>query len=109
MTLRKLCEVADFSAEGKQTFKIASKDIVIFYINDIYYAIDQKCSHKGANLAKGTLKDNTIKCTAHDAVFNLATGDVIQQPNGFIGKQKKIEKLATYKVEKRDNALFIDI
>ncbi len=109
MMLIKLCDVADFSAELKQTFKIASKDIVVFYIKAKYYAIDRRCSHKGANLAKGTLKDITISCPAHNAVFSLTTGDVIQQPKGIFGKPMNIKKMAIYKVEKRDNELFIDI
>lgn len=45
-----------------------------------YYAIGNKCTHRGCKLSKGTLKGEIIKCPCHGSRFNIKTGDAVGGP-----------------------------
>jgi 3-phenylpropionate/trans-cinnamate dioxygenase ferredoxin subunit len=109
MTLHKLCEIEDFSKEGRQAFRIADKDIAVFHFEGSYYAIDRKCTHMGGDLANGALSGKTIKCPRHGAVFDVTTGELMQQVGKMAGLVKKAKNARTYKVQVKDRALFVDI
>lgn len=44
------------------------------------HALSGKCTHYGANLAKGAYADGIIRCPWHGACFNVETGDIEDFP-----------------------------
>jgi nitrite reductase/ring-hydroxylating ferredoxin subunit len=54
------------------------KEILVVKQDDRFYAIDGWCSHMGASLDQGQVRDKTIRCRVHGAVFDLETGKVLQ-------------------------------
>src|SRR5271157_4946383 len=98
MQQEKLCDVAEFPADGKKLFNVGGKEIAVFFIEDNYYAIDAKCSHMGGALIDGKLDGKWIKCPKHGAVFNLETGDVTEPVAGMAGKLKKAKPMGVYPV-----------
>jgi len=55
-------------------------DIAVFKIDDHYYAIEDVCSHDGAEIASGTLEGDEIICPRHGARFCVKTGEVRSAP-----------------------------
>nr|CAB3220717.1 apoptosis-inducing factor 3-like [Phallusia mammillata] len=45
-----------------------------------YNAIGHKCTHYGAPLVKGALKNGHVRCPWHGACFNVRTGDIEDYP-----------------------------
>uniref|UniRef100_H2Z8R6 Rieske domain-containing protein n=1 Tax=Ciona savignyi TaxID=51511 RepID=H2Z8R6_CIOSA len=45
-----------------------------------YSAIGHKCTHYGAPLVKGALRDGRVRCPWHGACFNVKTGDIEDFP-----------------------------
>jgi nitrite reductase/ring-hydroxylating ferredoxin subunit len=58
--------------------RAGKKEILVVKQGDRFYAIDGWCSHMGASLEQGQVRDGTIRCRVHGAVFDLETGKVLQ-------------------------------
>lgn len=51
-------------------------EVAIFKIDGQFYAIEDVCSHDGAEIASGELKGDEIICPRHGARFCVKTGEV---------------------------------
>ncbi len=51
-------------------------DVAIFKIDGQFYAIEDVCSHDGAEIASGELDGDEIICPRHGAKFCVKTGAV---------------------------------
>ncbi len=54
--------------------------VAVFNIDGEFLAIEDVCSHDGAELASGELEGDVIVCPRHGAKFCLRTGDVLAPP-----------------------------
>lgn len=54
--------------------------VAVFRIDGEYYAIEDACTHDGAEIAGGTLYGCEISCPRHGARFCLKTGKVLSPP-----------------------------
>lgn len=52
----------------------------VFRVEGQYYAIEDVCSHDGAEIASGRLEGCEIVCPRHRARFCLKTGKVLAPP-----------------------------
>ncbi len=68
--------------------------ILLVNIAGEYFAIGNKCTHRGCKLSSGTLEGEIVKCPCHGSKFNVKTGEVIHGPAA------KPEPKFTVKVEK---------
>jgi len=59
---------------------VAGLSVLLANIAGKYYAIGNKCTHRGCKLSKGVLDGETIKCPCHKSVFNVKTGAVVHGP-----------------------------
>ena len=51
-------------------------DVAIFKIDGEFYAIEDVCTHDGAEIASGELDGDEIVCPRHGARFCVKTGEV---------------------------------
>jgi nitrite reductase/ring-hydroxylating ferredoxin subunit len=73
------------------------KPILVANVDGKYYAIGDKCTHRGCKLSGGTLKENGIvHCPCHGSDFDVKTGNVVKGP------AKTPEPVYQVKVEKDD-------
>jgi apoptosis-inducing factor 3 len=68
----------DLRDSENKMIRAGRKEILVVKQGDRYYAIDGWCSHMGAPLDSGQVRDGTIRCRVHGAVFDLETGKVLQ-------------------------------
>lgn len=54
--------------------------VAVFKLNDSFYAIEDVCSHDGAEIASGKLDGDEIVCPRHGARFCIKTGAVTAPP-----------------------------
>ena len=66
-----------------------------------YYALDDRCSHRGGPLSEGTLEGGVVTCPWHFGKFDLETGEVKGPP--------PIEPLRTYEVRVESGNVLISI
>ncbi len=51
-------------------------DVAVFKLDGKFYAIEDVCSHDGAEIASGLLDGDEIVCPRHGARFCIKTGEV---------------------------------
>jgi nitrite reductase/ring-hydroxylating ferredoxin subunit len=77
--------------------KAGDKPILVANVNGKYYAIGDKCTHRGCKLSGGTLKeDGIVQCPCHGSNFDVKTGNVVKGP------AKTPEPAYQVKIEKDD-------
>jgi nitrite reductase/ring-hydroxylating ferredoxin subunit len=62
------------------TLQIEGVDVVLFRIEDRYFAISRWCPHRGADLKDGTCLGTNVKCPNHGFIFDLASGQGVSHP-----------------------------
>jgi 3-phenylpropionate/trans-cinnamate dioxygenase ferredoxin subunit len=55
-------------------------DVAVFNLEGSFYAIEDVCSHDGAEIASGELQGDEIVCPRHGARFCVKTGQVKSAP-----------------------------
>ena len=61
-------------------FKAEGTGILVSNIDGKFYAIGDKCTHRGCSLSKGRIEGDVVTCPCHGSRFNLKTGAVVKGP-----------------------------
>jgi nitrite reductase/ring-hydroxylating ferredoxin subunit len=70
----------DLTPNKLLAFNAGGKSILITDIDGKYYAIGNKCTHRGCTLSDGELKGDIVECPCHFSNFDVKTGRVVQGP-----------------------------
>lgn len=76
----------DVSAENALTegehivVDVDGVDVAVFKLDGKFYAIEDVCTHDGAEIASGERDGDVIICPRHGARFCLKTGAVLSPP-----------------------------
>ena len=89
--------------EGKLIHITAGgKEIVVTKLDGNYYAMDNVCTHAGADLHEGELNSNELTCPWHGAKWDIKTGNLMSFP-------QKLKPLQSHKVLIENNTLYVEI
>lgn len=55
-------------------------DVAVFKLDGQFYAIEDVCTHDGAEIASGRLEGDVIVCPRHGARFCIKNGAVLSPP-----------------------------
>jgi len=80
VTLLKIAAVGDLGPNQMKPVEVEGKKILLVNLNGTFYAIGNKCTHLGCMLSSGKLKDETVQCGCHGAVFDVKKGNVVKGP-----------------------------
>jgi nitrite reductase/ring-hydroxylating ferredoxin subunit len=70
--------------------EISGRMIALFHTAEGWFAIDDRCSHRGGPLSEGTLENGCVTCPWHHARFDLHSGHCLSN--------SKLAALKTYEV-----------
>jgi 3-phenylpropionate/trans-cinnamate dioxygenase ferredoxin component len=59
---------------------VGRRTVIVARSGEEYFAIEDLCTHDGAELAGGTIEGNEIICPRHGARFCLRTGEALTPP-----------------------------
>jgi CDP-4-dehydro-6-deoxyglucose reductase/3-phenylpropionate/trans-cinnamate dioxygenase ferredoxin subunit/anthranilate 1,2-dioxygenase ferredoxin subunit len=59
---------------------IQGREILLGKFAGKYYALDERCTHRGGPLSEGTLEGGVITCPWHFGQFDIVTGEVRGPP-----------------------------
>jgi len=89
--------------EGKLMHITAGgKEIIVTKLGGNYYAMDNVCTHAGADLHEGELNNNVLTCPWHGAKWDIKTGNLISFP-------QKLTPLQSHKVLIENDTLYVEI
>ncbi|MFQ6025352.1 MAG: Rieske (2Fe-2S) protein [Nitrosopumilaceae archaeon] len=100
MTWKKIAEKDAIPGGKGKEFKVNDKHIAVFN-QDGYHALDGICVHQDGSIATGKLEGDVIECPLHFWHYNIKTGELLDYLKGV--------KLQTYKVEARNDGIYVDI
>ena len=103
LTFVKVAETSEIPLGQMKVVKLVEKEVVIANVNNVYYAMENSCTHMHGELSKGLLEGNTLTCPKHKAKFDVTTGKVISGPKIPLMHPKiKDEPVYAVKVEGKD-------
>lgn len=86
---------------GKSAIISAGEDeIALFNYKGKYYAVANKCPHRGSPLGEGRIEEGIVICPNHEWRFKLENGANMQNPELFI---------PTYPVKVKNDNIYIGI
>ncbi len=100
MTWKKVTEKGSIAKGKGREFRVEEKKIAVFN-QDGYHAIDAICVHQDGHIAPGKLEGDVVECPLHSWHYNIKTGKLLD----FL----KDVQLETYRVEERNDGIYIDI
>ncbi len=65
---------------GMKSFELKGNKILLYRIDDKYYATSVVCTHYGGPLEEGFLDGETIVCPWHQSCFNIKNGNLKEPP-----------------------------
>ncbi len=72
--MNRVCRVEDVPLGEGRAVEIDGHRVAVFQTRNGWYALDQRCPHKGGPLTDGIVADGCVTCPLHDRRFDLATG-----------------------------------
>jgi nitrite reductase (NADH) small subunit len=78
---------------GARKVRLGGVDIAVFRTqDDRYFALDDRCPHKGGPLSQGIVHGERVTCPLHNLVVDLASGEVVGPDEGCVARhQVKVE------------------
>ena len=77
-----IARVGDLPRGTRKGIKVNGKRLVLYHLNDGFYATQGRCTHTLGPLARGKIiEDGIVQCPLHRARFNIRTGEVEQWAN----------------------------
>lgn len=111
MAWNNICKTSDIENGKAKEFDLNGKKILISNFDNKYYAIDSICSHMGGDLGKGKINNNVVICPKHHAQFDLKTGKVTKNINGFFKAmtRKEASDLKSYNTKVENENIMIEL
>ena len=115
MTQHVVCEVDELPAGKMKAFTVAGEKLVVYHLDDGFFATQASCTHLFGPLAKGRIVDGCkVQCPLHRARFDIRTGEVIDWANFPPGIQllnavRAQKALKTYKASVKGNQVRVKI
>jgi metal-sulfur cluster biosynthetic enzyme/nitrite reductase/ring-hydroxylating ferredoxin subunit len=76
----RVIDIGEVPDPGKTLVEVAGEMIALFHVDNVWYALDDVCTHDGGPLADGELRDHKIACPRHGAKFDIRTGAALTMP-----------------------------
>lgn len=76
----KLASTNDVKPNSMVGLIVNNQKILLANVNGNYYAIGDKCMHRGCLLSKGSLESESVVCPCHGSTYDLKTGNFTKGP-----------------------------
>jgi nitrite reductase/ring-hydroxylating ferredoxin subunit len=82
MATHTVCAVDELPVGTMKAVRFDGTGVLVFHLEDGFYATQSTCTHMFAPLARGKIVDDCrIQCPFHRARFDIRTGEVIDWAN----------------------------
>ena len=111
----KVCAEADLAVGQQIAVEAGGVKVLLFHLDDGFYATQTNCTHLFLPLKKGKIIDGCkLQCPFHRAQFDIRSGEVTSWANFPPGIQlvntlRKEKALQTYPVTVSDGKVLVEI
>ena len=76
-----VADVCEFEQIDRKGLRLPDRrELAVFKVDGVFYALAASCSHERASLLLGQVKGTEVSCPLHGARFDLATGRHLSLP-----------------------------
>ncbi len=75
-----VCRTDELKPGEHRVVDLDGTEVAVFNLDGEFHAIEDVCTHDGAEIASGTLDQDVIVCPRHGARFCIRTGQVLSPP-----------------------------
>jgi len=72
-----VAQVNDIPSGEGRAVEASGKQIALFNVDGIFYAIDNNCAHRGGPLGEGSLDGSTVICPWHRWSYDVTSGECL--------------------------------
>ncbi len=76
----RVASTSEIAAGQARLVTVKSKEIVLFYVECTFFALNNACTHEEGPLAEGEVLGHEVTCPWHGAKFDIRTGEVLGPP-----------------------------
>ena len=77
-----VCKEDDLPVGGMKVVRIDGKGVLVYRLDDGFYATQSSCTHMFAPLSRGKIVDGCkVQCPLHRARFDIRSGEVVDWAN----------------------------
>jgi 3-phenylpropionate/trans-cinnamate dioxygenase ferredoxin subunit len=115
MTMHTVCRSDELPKGKMKAVEVNGVKIVVYHLEDGFFATQASCTHVFAPLARGKIVDGCkVQCPFHRARFDIRTGEVVDWANFPPGIQllnivRSEKALKTYKVNVKDGDVRVSV
>jgi 3-phenylpropionate/trans-cinnamate dioxygenase ferredoxin subunit len=115
MAKHAVCKESELETGKQLACKVEGENVLVFKLEDGYYATQSTCTHLFLPLKKGKIIDGCkVQCPFHRAEFDIKSGEVAKWANFPPGIQlvntvRKEKALKTYAVSVEDGDVFVEL
>ncbi len=115
MAFHPVCKQDDIPVGSSMAFSVEGKTVLVFHLQDGYFATQSNCTHLFLPLKKGKILDGChLQCPFHRAEFDIRTGEVVKWANFPPGIQlvntvRREKALETYAVKVMDGQVQVEL
>ncbi len=115
MAFQPVCPEEEIPLNDKKAVTVNGEKLLIFHLEDGFFATQNRCTHLIAPLGRGKIIDGSkIQCPFHRARFDIRTGEVIDWAHFPPGIQvlnviRSKKALKTYKVKVEGGKVSVDL
>ena len=115
MARHRVASAADIPVGEMKPCKANGESVLVFHLDDGFYATQATCTHVFAPLTRGKLIDgDKLQCPFHRAQFDVRSGEVVRWAHFPPGIQvlnvvRGEKALKTYPVIEEDGELFVEV
>lgn len=75
-----VCADEELNEGDSATVFVGDERVAVFRSDDELYGVSDVCTHAGASLSEGGVRDGTVRCPRHGAPFDVRTGEALGYP-----------------------------
>lgn len=115
MAKHTVCAVNDLPVGTLKAFKAGSTKLIVYHLDDGFYATQANCTHVFAPLARGKIVEECqVQCPFHRARFDIRSGEVVEWANFPPGVQvlnavRGEKALKTYPVTLEEDNVVVEV
>ena len=115
MAFYPVCAESEVPVKQMKTFKVQDEKVLIYHLEEGFYATQNSCTHVLAPLGRGKLVNGCeVQCPLHRARFDVRTGEVVEWacfPPGIqiLNVVRGEKKLKTYPIKQENGQIWVDL
>ena len=76
-----VAKLEDLPSGAGRTASVGGKEVALFNVKGVIYAINDACLHQGSSLGSSNLTGKIVTCRAHGWRYDVTTGNTLNVPD----------------------------